>query len=51
MLGTVGTASCTLDMKSVYLAATASASVSGLGTGGANVCLVTLVWPPRPVVV
>ena len=52
MLGTVGTASCTLDMKSVYLAATASASASGLGTGGANVCLVNLVWPsPRPVAV
>lgn len=52
MLGTVGTASCTMDMKSVYLAATASASATGLGTGGANVCLVNLIWPsPRPVVV
>lgn len=51
-LGTVGTASCTLDMKSVYLVATASSSASGLGTGGANVCLVNLFWPsPRPVVV
>lgn len=50
MLGTVGTASCTLNMQSVYLAATASASATGLGTGGANVCLVNLVWPsPRPV--
>lgn len=52
MLGTVGTASCTLNMQSVYLAATASASATGLGTGGANVCLVNLFWPsPRPVVV
>lgn len=43
MLGTVGTASCTL--YSVGLAATASASASGLGSGGANVLLVNLYWP------
>ncbi len=43
MLGTVGTASCTL--VGVGLSATASASASGLGTGGANVCLVNLYWP------
>lgn len=43
MLGTVGTASCTL--VGVGLAATASASASGLGSGGANVALVNLYWP------
>lgn len=43
MLGTVGTASCTL--AGVGLSATASSSASGLGTGGANVCLVNLYWP------
>lgn len=43
MLGTVGTASCTL--YGVSLVATASASASGLGTGGANVALFTLYWP------
>lgn len=43
MLGTVGTASCTL--VGVGLAATASASATGLGNGGANVCLVNLYWP------
>ncbi len=43
MLGTVGTASCTL--AGVGLAATASSSATGLGTGGANVCLVNLYWP------
>lgn len=42
-LGTVGTASCTI--ANVNLVATASSSASGLGTGGANVCLVNLVWP------
>jgi hypothetical protein len=46
MLGTVGTASCT--MLGVALAATASASASGLGTGGANVTLVNIFWPIRP---
>jgi len=45
MLGTVGTASCTLAGAS--LVATASSSASGLGTGGANVTLVNLYWP-RP---
>lgn len=43
MLGTVGTASCTL--VGVGLSATASSSASGLGTGGANVFLVNLYWP------
>ena len=43
MLGTVGTASCTL--VGVGLAATASASATGLGSGAANVCLVNLYWP------
>lgn len=43
MLGTVGTASCTI--ANVNLVATASSSATGLGTGGANVCLVNLVWP------
>jgi hypothetical protein len=46
MLGMVGTASCT--MLGVSLVATATASASGLGTGGANVCLVNLTYP-RPV--
>lgn len=45
MLGLVGTASCTL--LGVGLSATASSSASGLGTGGANVCLVNLYWPIR----
>lgn len=45
MLGTVGTASCTI--AGVGLVATASSSASGLGTGGANVMLVNLFWP-RP---
>ena len=48
MVGTVGTASCT--MIGVALAATASASASGLGTGAANVCLFNLWYPPRPIV-
>ena len=43
MLGTVGTASCTLG--GVSLVATASSSASGLGSGGANVTLVNIVWP------
>lgn len=49
MLGTVGTASCTL--ANVQLAATASSSATGLGVGiggqltAANVMLVNLVWP------
>lgn len=43
MLGTVGTASCTL--AGVSLVATASASATGLGSGAANVCLVNLYWP------
>lgn len=42
-LGTVGTASCTVF--GVGLAATASSSASGLGTGGANVMLANLYWP------
>ena len=46
MLGTVGTASCT--MLGVSLVATATSSASGLGTGGANVCLVNIFWPVRP---
>jgi len=57
MLGTVGTASCTLQMQSVFLASTASASASGLGVGiggqlaAANICLVNLYYPPRVVAV
>lgn len=49
MLGTVGTASCTL--AGVGLSATASASASGLGVGiggqltAANVMLCNLYWP------
>ena len=49
MLGTVGTASCTL--VGVGLSATASASATGLGVGiggqltAANVMLVNLYWP------
>lgn len=42
-LGTVGTASCTL--AGVSLVATATSSASGLGSNGANVTLVNLVWP------
>lgn len=45
MLGTVGTASCTL--AGVGLVATASSSATGLGSGAANVTLVNLFWP-RP---
>ena len=43
MLGTVGTASCTL--AGVGLSATASSSATGLGTNAANVMLVNLYWP------
>jgi hypothetical protein len=43
MLGTVGTASCTL--AGVGLVATASSSATGLGAGASNVCLVNLFWP------
>jgi hypothetical protein len=46
MLGTVGTASCTL--AGVSLVATASSSATGLGNGASNVCLVNLYWPPTP---
>lgn len=46
MLGTVGTASCTL--LGVSLVATASSSATGLGAGASNVCLVNLYWPPQP---
>ncbi len=42
-LGTVGTASCTL--VGTTLVATATSSASGLGSNGANVLLVNLVWP------
>ena len=45
MLGTVGTASCTL--AGISLVATATSSATGLGTGGANVCLVNLYWPQQ----
>ena len=57
MLGTVGTASCTMAMQSVYLAATATSSATGLavGIGGqaaaANACLVNLYYPARVVAV
>lgn len=43
MLGTVGTASCTL--AGVGLVATASSSATGLGVNASNVCLVNLYWP------
>ena len=45
MLGTVGTASCTL--AGVSLVATASSSATGLGNGASNVCLVNLYWPQQ----
>lgn len=43
MLGTVGTASCTLQGAS--LVATASSSATGLGNNASNVTLVNLYWP------
>ena len=45
MLGTVGTASCTLAGAS--LVATASSSATGLGAGASNVALFNLYWPQQ----